>query len=38
MHCTGVTAEAKLKERLPNIYRVGGGWSWIEGLMLRWLS
>jgi metal-dependent hydrolase (beta-lactamase superfamily II) len=24
MHCTGVTAEAKLKEGLPNIYRVGG--------------
>jgi 7,8-dihydropterin-6-yl-methyl-4-(beta-D-ribofuranosyl)aminobenzene 5'-phosphate synthase len=24
MHCTGVTAEAKLKERLPNIYHVGG--------------
>jgi metal-dependent hydrolase (beta-lactamase superfamily II) len=24
MHCTGVTAEAKLKERLSNIYHVGG--------------
>ena len=24
MHCTGVIAEAKLREKLPNIYRVGG--------------